>query len=277
MSAPDPGQSRMAATASAEPPASLEVKKITKRFGGVHALAGVDFSARRGQVVALVGDNGAGKSTLVKTISGIHSPDSGEICLEGSRVTLRHPADATRLGIATVYQDLALCDNLDVVANLYLGRESLMPHRGLDEVAMEAHARSVLSELSVRIPNLRVPVGMLSGGQRQAIAVTRSVMWDAKVLLLDEPTAALGVEQTRHVLDLVIRLRERNLAVVIISHSLADVFEVADRITVLRLGKRVADVAVSAVSREDVVGLITGATSLGENADLATTNDAVSE
>lgn len=241
------------------PPPTLEVVQLSKRFGGVQALDNVNFTARAGEVVALVGDNGAGKSTLIKAISGIHTPDSGRIRLGGANVSLRHPSEAVRLGIATVYQDLALCDNLDVVANLYLGREAMMRHRGLDEVAMEARARSVLAELSVRIPNLRVPVGMLSGGQRQAIAVTRSVMWDAKVMLLDEPTAALGVEQTQQVLDLVRTLKERNLAVVIISHSLADVFAVADRISVLRLGRRVADVAANEVSREDVVALITGA------------------
>ena len=259
MSAVDDRESRSTTIDKAEAGAILEVEQLSKRFGGVQALDGVDFAAWPGQVVALVGDNGAGKSTLVKSISGIHAPDSGRIRLEGEEVVLRHPSDAARLGIATVYQDLALCDNLDVVANLYLGREARMLNRGLDEAAMEAHASSVLGELSVRIPNLRVPVGMLSGGQRQAIAVTRSVMWDAKVLLLDEPTAALGVEQTQQVLDLVLRLRERNLAVVIISHSLADVFAVADRISVLRLGRRVADVSPRQVTHENVVALITGA------------------
>jgi D-xylose transport system ATP-binding protein len=236
----------------------LQLRNISKRFGAVQALTDVDFEVYPGEVVALVGDNGAGKSTLVKTIAGINIPDSGEILFEGRAAHSTGPNDGAKLGIATVYQDLALCDNLDVVANLYLGREQLTG-LGLDEVSMEKRANEVLSGLSVRIPSVRTPVASLSGGQRQSVAVARSVMWQSKVVLLDEPTAALGVAQTRQVLDLIKRLREQGLGVVVISHNLADVFEVADRVIVLRLGRRVATFDVRNVNREQVVGAITGA------------------
>jgi len=242
----------------------LELRGVSKRFGAVQALIDVDFEVYAGEVVGLVGDNGAGKSTLVKAISGINLPDTGELRFEGHPATIHGPNDATHLGIATVYQDLALCDNLDVVANLYLGREEAAPRSAgvlsvMNEVAMERRAITVLRDLSVKIPSVRTPVASLSGGQRQSVAVARSVMWDAKVMLLDEPTAALGVAQTRQVLDLIRNLRAQGLGVVVISHNLADVFEVCDRIIVLRLGRRVGTFDVSGASREQVVGSITGA------------------
>jgi D-xylose transport system ATP-binding protein len=244
--------------------ALLALRGISKRFGAVQALTEVDFEVFPSEVVALVGDNGAGKSTLVKVIAGIYIADAGEVSFEGHPVHISGPNDVGRLGIATVYQDLALCDNLDVVANLYLGREqtdTLVPLavEPLDEVSMEKRANEVLSSLSVRIPSVRIPVASLSGGQRQSVAVARSVMWKSKVVLLDEPTAALGVAQTRQVLDLIKRLREQGLGVVVISHNLADVFEVADRVIVLRLGRRVATFDVRNVNREQVVSAITGA------------------
>jgi D-xylose transport system ATP-binding protein len=238
----------------------LELKNISKRFGAVQALDGIDFEVYTGEVVALVGDNGAGKSTLIKVISGIDHPDTGEIHFEGKPVVITGPRDVARLGIATVYQDLALCDNLDVVANLFLGREEESLPRVLDEEDMERRAVEVLNSLSVKLPHVRTPIASLSGGQRQSVAVSRSVMWAAKVVLLDEPTAALGVAQTKQVLALIRRLKEQGLGVVVISHNLADVFEVCDRIVVLRLGKRTADFRVSDATREQVVSAITGAT-----------------
>jgi D-xylose transport system ATP-binding protein len=242
----------------------LEMRGIDKRFGAVQALQEVDFEVYAGEVVCLVGDNGAGKSTLVKTIAGVYRPDSGRYFFEGREVTVGSPREATALGIETVYQDLALCDNLDVVANLYLGREMLGPGipgamQPLDEVEMERSVRRVIRELEVRIPSVRSQISVLSGGQRQGVAVARAVMWDSKVLLLDEPTAALGVVQTRQVKDLIVRLRERGLGVVVISHNLADVFDIADRIIVLRLGRRVATFDARGVNQEQVVGAITGA------------------
>jgi D-xylose transport system ATP-binding protein len=238
----------------------LELRGISKHFGAVQALSDVDFEVYPAEVVALVGDNGAGKSTLIKTIAGIYLPDTGEYRFEGRQVNVKGPNDVTRLGIATVYQDLALCDNLDVVDNLFLGREMGPPGFGpMDEVGMEQRALGVLQRLSVKIPNVRTPIAALSGGQRQSVAVARSVMWNARVVLLDEPTAALGVAQTRQVLDLIKTLRSQGLGVVVISHNLADVFEVADRIIVLRLGRRVASFDVHDVDRERVVAAITGA------------------
>jgi D-xylose transport system ATP-binding protein len=236
----------------------LELKGIEKRFGAVQALNGVDFEVYEREVVALVGDNGAGKSTLIKVISGILIPDAGQITFGGKPVTFRGPRDAAALGIATVYQDLALADNLDVVNNLYLGREE-RSGPFLNEEVMEGRARKVLQDLAVKIPHVRTAVASLSGGQRQSVAVARSVMWDARVVLLDEPTAALGVAQTRQVLDLILRLKEQGIGVVVISHNLAEVFEVADRITVLRLGRRVSDFKVREATREQVVAAITGA------------------
>jgi len=243
----------------------LSIKGISKHFGPVQALDGVDLDVRPGEVLALVGDNGAGKSTLVKSISGIHAVDSGEFIFEGQEVTIGSPAAATELGIATVYQDLALCDNLDVVANLFLGQEELIGGvgtaiRALDEIAMEQRSHELLEQLSVTIPSVRSEVGTLSGGQRQQVAVARSLLGEPKVVMLDEPTAALGVVQTKQVLDLIRRLRERNLGVIVISHNLADVFAVADRIFVLRLGRRAGVFDSADTTEEQVVGAITGAT-----------------
>ncbi len=243
--------------------ALLSLKGVKKRFGAVQALAGVDLTVHAGEVVALVGDNGAGKSTLVKTIAGIHSPDEGEFSVDGQQVSITTPQQATDLGIATVYQDLALCDNLDVVANLFLGREEMSSGVGratyrLNEVDMEHRSHELLENLAVTIPSVRSEVGAMSGGQRQQVAVARSLLGDPKLVMLDEPTAALGVPQTAQVLRLIKRLRERELGVIVISHNLVDVFEVADRIVVLRLGREVADYKVADVTREQVVGAITG-------------------
>jgi D-xylose transport system ATP-binding protein len=237
----------------------LRLRGISKSFGAVRALSNVDFEVFAGEVVGLVGDNGAGKSTLVKIISGVEQADTGEIFLEGTAVRITGPSVATRLGIETVYQDLALCDNLDVVANLFLGHEVLDLWPVLSEVAMESEALRVLSTLDVKIPSVRVPVSLLSGGQRQSIAVAKTILRQARVVLLDEPTAALGVAQTRQVLNLIKRLREQGLAVVVISHNLADVFEVVDRVVVLRLGRRVATFDVKSTTPERVVAAITGA------------------
>ncbi|HVS99363.1 MAG TPA: ATP-binding cassette domain-containing protein [Solirubrobacterales bacterium] len=245
----------------------LELEGISKRFGPVRALDRVDFAVGAGEVVGLVGDNGAGKSTLVKVIAGINSLDAGTIRFEGKEVSINRPQDATDLGIATVYQDLALCDNLDVVANLFLGREQTLGGPGiltrqLDEVDMENRTAELLSNLAVTIPSLRSEVGTLSGGQRQQVAVARSLLGEPKVVMLDEPTAALGVPQTKQVLALISKLRDRDLGVVVISHNLADVFEVADRIFVLRLGRPAGDFSSTEVTEEHVVAAITG---LGDN------------
>ncbi len=237
----------------------LKLVGINKTFGAVRALTDVDFEVYAGEVVGLVGDNGAGKSTLIKVIAGVGPADSGEIFLEGQPVNIPTPQAATRLGIETVYQDLALCDNLDVVSNLFLGREERTPFRALSDVHMESRTRQVLRSLDVKIPSVRSLVASLSGGQRQSIAVAKTILREAKVVLLDEPTAALGVAQTRQVLNLIRRLRDQGLAVVVISHNLADVFEVVDRVIVLRLGRRVATFDVKNTTPEQVVGAITGA------------------
>jgi D-xylose transport system ATP-binding protein len=236
----------------------LSLRGITKRFGAVHALTEVDFEVDAGEVVALVGDNGAGKSTLVKAISGAQPADSGEIWFQGNRVSISSPPASQHLGIATVFQDLALCDNLDVVGNLYLGRELT---RGglLDEPEMERRSWNLLRELSARLPGVRLPVASLSGGQRQTVAISRSLLGDPKLVMLDEPTAALGVAQTAQVLNLIERLRERGLAVVLISHNMADVFAVADRIVVLRLGRNSGEFRTASTTREEVIAAITGA------------------
>jgi len=244
------------------PPASaplLRLEKVSKRFGAVQALTEVDFEVHAGEVVALVGDNGAGKSTLTKTMAGTLIPDEGRIVFDGRPVKLHGPADASDLGIATVYQDLALCDNLDVVANLYLGREPVGRTAALDELEMETSSMELLERLSIKIPSVRTPVASLSGGQRQSIAVVRAAMGDPRVVLLDEPTAALGVAQTAQVLDLIHALRDQGLAQVVISHSLNDVFAVSDRIIVLRLGRRVATFQTADATTEAVVSAITGA------------------
>jgi D-xylose transport system ATP-binding protein len=242
----------------------LEMRGISKRFGAVQALAEADFEVYLGEVVGLVGDNGAGKSTLIKIIAGVYRPDAGQYIFDGREVSVNNPREATALGIETVYQDLALCDNLDVVGNLYLGREQMLTMlpgllRTMDEVTMEQEASRVIRELHVRIQSVRSLVATLSGGQRQSTAVARAVMWNSKVVLLDEPTAALGVEQTRQVKELIRELRERGLGVVVISHNLVDVFDVSDRIIVLRLGRRVATLNTHTSNPEQVVAAITGA------------------
>jgi D-xylose transport system ATP-binding protein len=244
---------------SATPPPLLELRGVSKSFGAVQALYEVDFHVSAGEVMALVGDNGAGKSTLIKCIAGIYTIDSGEVFFDGEPVTIHGPKDAARLGIEVVYQDLALADNLDVVQNMYLGREEVSgPLRALDEVTMEKRANETLSSLSVTtIRSVRQIVAGLSGGQRQSVAVAKAVMWNSRVVILDEPTAALGVAQTRQVLDLVRRLGEQGLAVVLISHNLHDIFEVADSITVLRLGQNVAEYRRADVTQTQVVEAIT--------------------
>ena len=241
--------------------ALLSCSGISKAFGAVQALYNVDFEVRRGEVMALVGDNGAGKSSLIKGIAGIYPFDSGTVRFEGQDVRIHGPRDAARLGIEVVYQDLALADNLDVVANMFLGRERKRAGLVLDEASMERAAEETLSSLSVTtLRSVRLRVIGLSGGQRQAVAVAKSVMWNSKLVILDEPTAALGVAQTRQVLDLVRRLAEQDLGVVIISHNLHDVFECADRITVLRLGQQVAVVERADATQEEVVHAITAGT-----------------
>jgi D-xylose transport system ATP-binding protein len=236
----------------------LELRGISKAFGSVQALTDVDLEVRRGEVMALVGDNGAGKSTLIKCVAGIHPADEGEIYFEGNRVHISGPKEAANLGIEVVYQDLALCDNLDVVQNMYLGREAHNPLQVLQEPVMEQHTAETLKSLRVTtIRSIRQHVATLSGGQRQSVAVARAVMWNSKLVILDEPTAALGVAQTEQVLELVKRLAEQGLAVVLISHNLHDVFVVADRITVLRLGRNAGLFMRTEVTEEEVVHAIT--------------------
>jgi D-xylose transport system ATP-binding protein len=237
---------------------TLELRGITKSFGSVQALSDVDFEVRQGEVMALVGDNGAGKSTLIKSIAGIHAVDSGDTFFEGEQVSISSPKDAAKLGIEVVYQDLALCDNLDVVQNMYLGREAHDLFQRLKEPVMEQKTAETMKSLRVTtIRSIRQQVATLSGGQRQSVAVARAVMWNSKVVILDEPTAALGVAQTEQVLALVKRLAEQGIAVVLISHNLHDIFEVADRITVLRLGRNVGLYARAATTQQEVVGAIT--------------------
>ncbi|TDW23523.1 ATP-binding cassette domain-containing protein [Kribbella kalugense] len=241
----------------------LKLQGISKRFGAVQALKNIELDVRAGEVMALVGDNGAGKSTLVKTIAGVYTADDGTMVFDGREVRVGSPAEAQQLGIATVFQDLALCDNLDVVANLYLGRELTAPSargRLLDEVEMERQSWELLRQLSAKIPSVRIPVASLSGGQRQTVAIARSLLGKPKVVMLDEPTAALGVAQTAEVLNLVERLRERGLAVILISHNMADVMAVADRVAVLRLGRNNGVFVVSETRTQDIIAAITGAT-----------------
>jgi D-xylose transport system ATP-binding protein len=239
----------------------LRLVDIGKSFGPVRVLTKITLDIPIGQVTAVVGDNGAGKSTLIKTISGIYTQDEGQIIWQGRQVHLHSPKDASDLGIATVYQDLALCDNLDIVANMFLGREEVK-HFQLDEIAMEKAAKQTLADLSVvTVRSVRQPVGSLSGGQRQAVAVARAVMRQAKLVILDEPTAALGVTQTRVVLDLIKRLKSQNIAVIVISHNLNDVQSVADRIAVLRLGRLVAVGPTAQYDAESIVDLMTTGTS----------------
>ncbi|MHB8625148.1 MAG: ATP-binding cassette domain-containing protein [Aggregatilineales bacterium] len=239
----------------------LQLTGVSKHFGAVQALLNVDFEVNVGEVMALVGDNGAGKSTLIKGVAGTHTFDSGQIYFDGRQVTIHNPGDSAALGIEVVYQDLALADNLDVVSNMFLGRERMgRPwHLRLDETTMELNALKTLDELSVTtIRSVRTPVAGLSGGQRQAVAVAKAVMWNSRLVILDEPTAALGVIQTRQVLDLVRRLANKGLGVVLISHNLHDVFECSDRITVLRLGQNTGSIFVTAqTNQQEVVHSIT--------------------
>ncbi|PJJ55713.1 ATP-binding cassette domain-containing protein [Compostimonas suwonensis] len=237
----------------------LSLRGVGKTFGAIQALSDIALDVYAGEVVAIVGDNGAGKSTLVKILAGVHPQDGGTVEFEGKKVTINSPADSKALGIATVYQDLALCDNLDVVANLWLGRE--LTHGGsLDEVEMEKRSWALLRELSAKIPSVRTPIASLSGGQRQTVAIARSLIGEPRIVILDEPTAALGVAQTAEVLNLIERLRERGLGVLLISHNIADVQAVADRVVVLRLGRNNGDFLVRDVTSETIIAAITGAT-----------------
>ncbi|NLR97913.1 sugar ABC transporter ATP-binding protein [Rhizobium sp. P38BS-XIX] len=235
----------------------LSLKGISKHFGAVSALTDINLDVHAGEVVALVGDNGAGKSTLVKVLAGVHQPSSGTITFRGKQVTLSDPSTALDLGIATVFQDLALCENLDVVANIFLGRE--MSPMKLDETAMEVRAWTLLNELAARIPSVRIPIASLSGGQRQTVAIARSLLLEPKLIMLDEPTAALGVAQTAEVLNLIERVRDKGLGVIMISHNMEDVRAVADRIVVLRLGRN-NGIFYPDTSNQELVSAITGAT-----------------
>ncbi|MGL5819619.1 MAG: ATP-binding cassette domain-containing protein [Phycicoccus sp.] len=237
----------------------LSMTGISKRFGAVQALKDIDFHVETGEVVALVGDNGAGKSTLVKAIAGVYAPDEGQVVFDGAPVSITSPSEAQRLGIATVFQDLALCDNLDVVGNLFLGNE-VVRATALDEVTMEKESWRLLRELSAKIPSVRIPVASLSGGQRQTVAIARSLLGKPKVVMLDEPTAALGVAQTAEVLNLVERLRENGLGVILISHNMSDVMAVADRVVVLRLGRNNGEFRVADTNAQEIIAAITGAT-----------------
>jgi D-xylose transport system ATP-binding protein len=239
-------------------PALLSLRGVNKSFGAVNALTDIDLDVAAGEVVAIVGDNGAGKSTLVKVLAGVHQADSGAISFDGSEVHIGSPNAAISLGIATVFQDLALCENLNVVENLFLGQE-MGPLR-LDEVAMEVKSWELLRQLSARIPTVRIPIASLSGGQRQTVAIARSLLGNPRIIILDEPTAALGVAQTAEVLDLIERLRERGLGVIMVSHNMEDVRAVADRVVVLRLGRNNGEFEAHSVSSEEVVAAITGAT-----------------
>ena len=242
----------------------LQLRGISKTYGAVRALTDVSFDVHAGEVVGLVGDNGAGKSTLIKAIAGVGPADEGQFILEGETINITSPTVASKLGIETVYQDLALCDNLDIVSNLFLGHEErstwipglLQP---LNEIKMEKRTIEVLRTLDVKVPSVRTPVSSLSGGQRQSIAVAKTILRNAKVVMLDEPTAALGVAQTKQVLNLIRRLRDQGLAVIVISHNLADVFEVVDTVVVLRLGRKVGTFDVKSTTPEQVIASITGA------------------
>ncbi|MGX1135133.1 D-xylose transport system ATP-binding protein [Streptomyces glaucescens] len=245
--------------AASPPPPLLSLRAVCKNYGGLRALVDVDLEVRSGQVVALMGDNGAGKSTLVKVISGVAPADAGGIEWEGHEVSLARPHDAQRLGIATVYQDLALCDGLDVVGNVFLGRE-LRRRGALDEVAMERRTRQLMDALSLHVPDLRVPVATLSGGQRQSVAISRALLGDPRLVVLDEPTASLGIRQSSHFLDLVEKLRERGVGVLLVSHNLGDVKAVADWAVVLRLGRNNGYFDVNLTSQDQMISAVTGAT-----------------
>jgi D-xylose transport system ATP-binding protein len=253
MTAPDPGTP------------TLQVRGAVKRFGAVLALSDIDLSVHAGEVLALLGDNGAGKSTLIKCICGVHRLDAGHIEIDGSPVTLNSPAEARDAGIETVYQDLALFDNLDATANFYAGREiaglNWLPRalRPMHRRKMESASQALLDRLQVRLPRRDAPVGLMSGGQRQAVAVARAAAFAQKVIILDEPTAALGLRETRQVMDLVLRLREQGLAVILITHNMEQVTGVADRAIVMRRGRKVGEVKPSAATRQEIVSLIVGA------------------
>ena len=246
-----------AASAAASSPI-LELRGVSKKFGHVQALLDADFALLHGEIMALVGDNGAGKSTLIKVVAGAHQPDTGDIRIDGNKVQLPNPRAATALGIATVYQDLALVDQRSIAANLFLGRE---PTRGItvDHRRMAAEAEETLAKLRIRIPSVHTLVGNLSGGQRQAVAIGRAMAQNSRIVILDEPTAALGVEQQQFVLELVMQLREAGHAIVLISHNLMHVFAVADRITVMRAGRRVGVRRKSETNNEEIIGMIVGA------------------
>jgi simple sugar transport system ATP-binding protein len=240
----------------------IETKGITKRFGGLTAVDNVSMGVNAGEVVAILGDNGAGKSTLIKMISGVHKPDEGTILLDGKPMKLESPMDALANGIETIYQDLALAENLNVSSNIFLGREKTKRSLGmfnvLDHEYMQKESRSVLDRLEIEIPSLKNTIRTLSGGQRQAVAISRSIYWQAKVLIMDEPTAALGIAEQKKVLDLVKSLKTQGIGIIIISHQMYDVFEVADRIMVMRRGQNVATRLVSETTADEIVGLIVG-------------------
>jgi ABC-type sugar transport system ATPase subunit len=243
--------------------AMLEVRGLTKRFGGLTAVDHVDLQVYPGEVVGLLGDNGAGKSTLIKMVSGVYHPDDGQIFFQGKEIKLASPANALELGIETLYQDLALAENLDVFSNIFMGREKTKPFLGvipvLDHEFMHEESKKVLKRLEIEIPSLKNLIKNLSGGQRQAVAIGRSIYWDAKLLIMDEPTAALGVQEQRKVLDLVRVLRSQNIPIIIISHQLYDIFSVTDRLVIMRRGKKVAERNTKETTPDEVVGLITGA------------------
>ncbi len=246
----------------------LQVIDLYKHFGGLVAVDHVSMEVYPGEVVGLIGDNGAGKSTLIKMISGVYRPDGGRIFLEGREVTFASPMEARQLGIETIYQDLALCENLDASVNIFLGREPFRRRFGflkeVDRVRMLEESRHVLDQLDIHIPNLRRPIREMSGGQRQAVAIARAVYWNARLMIMDEPTAALGVPEQRKVLALVRTLRERGVPVIIISHNLQDVFAVADRIVVMRRGRKVAERAVGETTSDELVSLMIGGSPTGE-------------
>lgn len=240
----------------------LEVRNITKKFGGLTAVDNVNMQVFPGEVVGLLGDNGAGKSTLIKMVSGVYHPTAGKIFYQGAEVTIHNPMDALKMGIETIYQDLALAENLNVYSNIFLGREKLKKTLGLfnvlDHDYMHEESKKVLKRLDIEIPSLRNKIAMLSGGQRQAVAISRSIYWDARLLIMDEPTAALGVAEQRKVLALVQTLKSQNVPVIIISHQMYDVFSVADRLVILRRGKKAGERLVKDTSPDEVVGLIVG-------------------
>ncbi len=246
---------------SDRPAVLLEAKKISKRFGGVHALEDVDFRLHAGEVVALAGDNGAGKSTLIKIISGVFPPDSGEIAFQGGRVTLANPQDARTRGIETIYQDLALADNLDVGANVFLGREPMTRWMGLkviDRRRMREEAARTLDTLDIGLDRLDRPVRALSGGQRQCVAIGRALHWQAKIMIMDEPTAALGVPEQRKVLALIQSLKARGVGIIFISHNLQDIFAASDRIVVLRRGVNAGERATAGANPDEIVRMMVG-------------------